>query len=215
MTRSSTGFVLGTWALAFGILAACGKVANEDVDPSVPEDGGGPDTAASRPSLDASLADAPYVELDGVTRTDASQPVADVSSCSSHTPCDCDEDGFAALDCTVDAGSIVTPRGTPLQPGDCDDLDPLRFPGQRFVAEPPPPGQDGDWNCNQVVEFFAVKPPTCEALGPDDCFAPPHFIKASSASCGELDELWACTPTPAAPNGCAAVVVGVARHPCK
>jgi hypothetical protein len=208
--------VLGMSVGEIGALAACGKVADEGNGVTPPRNASAANDAEAvpLPKKDAGL-EGPYIALDASARTDATRRVDEPGTCSSHTPCDCDEDGFAALDCTIDAGSLLTPAGVPLQPGDCDDLDPLRFPGQAFVSEPPPAGQNGDWNCDGEVDVYRTEPVNCSGRGPDGCSKDVFFRRADPSTCGQLNQLYGCIATPLAPNGCGLAPVGVALQPCK
>src|SRR5688572_8249498 len=85
------------------------------------------------------------VTLEATTRTGETERV-DASNCKDKPTCDCDEDGYKDKNC--DAGAAVDAN---LEEGDCDDLDPLRHPGQGPVKDVPPDGKDGDWDCDGVV----------------------------------------------------------------
>ncbi len=204
---------LATLTVIWGVLLACGKVAGDedavDGDFDAGEDGG---VALA----DAALWDARILEVEGIKRTDATSLVTDPATCSAHTQCDCDEDGFASLDCPVDAGSLLSARGTPLRPGDCDDLDPLRFPGQSYVVDPPPPGRDGDWNCDRFEEHWRESRVRGAACILEDRSCQVGFQGfMGRVACGALGDLAECQLAPQNPEGCGPVLVGIARQPCR
>lgn len=145
--------------------------------------------------------------FDVVARPDGAARIADASVCAERTPCDCDGDGFAAVSCPYDPSSIAFDGGT-LKKGDCDDLDPMRFPGQTFVSETLGPGADGDWDCSGFVQEY---PGELECGG--NWFDRCDWHKdargfLNDPPCGEAADLHVCAPQedPYAP--CQAVFSG-------
>lgn len=203
---------LAALTVSWGVLLACGKVSSDEgvagVDSVDAGQDGGPGPA------DADLWDARMIEVEGIKRTDATGLV-DPASCGAHTQCDCDEDGFASLDCPVDAGSLLSARGTPLQPGDCDDLDPLRYPGQSYVADSPPPGRNGDWNCDGVEEHWRESQVRGACIQADRSCRVGFQGFMGRVACGALGDLAECQLAPQNPEGCGPVLVGIARQPCR
>jgi hypothetical protein len=169
---------------------APGQDANSGTDggPFV-DDGGGP-----------IIRDAAINEAS--TRSDAQQVIEDASVCATHTKCDCDEDGYAVIGCQEDLATIRRrdDAGT-LQPGDCDDFDPLRNPGQTDFLKISPVKHAGDWNCNNTVERQIDVGFTCSGsavLGCSDpgfkgvppCGSQPTYYscRANGLGCTEFDE---------------------------
>lgn len=207
------GGALVAFAVGTGMVVACDKVSGDDQsggEEGTAVDAGSDGTASAD---DAGSSDAAYVEVDAVRRTDASGLV-DQATCGSRTPCDCDDDGFASVSCPVDAGSLLSSRGTPLRPGDCDDLDPLRFPGQSYVAEAPPPGRNGDWNCDGAEEHWRTVEMRACRVADGTCLVGQRGFLGVYA-CGTVGELFECGFDPQNPEGCGPVRVGVARQPCR
>ncbi len=189
-----------------GLLVACGKVAGDSEEGRVVGLSDAGSDAAAAASDSSTAADAlPYLEVDASKRTDATVRVEDMSACATRTPCDCDGDGFADVACGADAGT--------LKPGDCDDLDPLRFPGQGFVMDPPPPGHDGDWNCDGIEEVLPAMPPAC-TRPPNVCLVGERGF-SGRGRCGEVEDLRECGHDPLQPSGCGPLLVGQARRPCR
>lgn len=123
---------------------------------------------------------------DVVTRNEASA-VVDAGACEAGKPhCDCDNDGYGDIHCDVDASVLG------LKLDDCDDLDPVRHPDQGFVAEVPPPGRDGDWNCDGVVDRSPGNDLKCGGSGLGGCTGGSGFVNAPS--CGEKADFYSCEP---------------------
>lgn len=214
MRRYSPRSKMAAWILASGALAACGKVVASDDDTP-----GGKDVVADA-SADASspqsvfpdAGELPYLELDASSRTDATGRVVDAAACAP-TQCDCDDDGFADVGCSTDAGNILSSRGEPLKPGDCDDFDPLRFPGQGFVAETPLPGRSGDWNCDGIEESWLPDAQHCTLK--DGTCRVGHRTLRERSTCGASIDLFECGLDPSAPRGCGPLLAGRTRYPCR
>lgn len=157
-------------------------------------EGGGGD-AAGRPDAAADDARDADVVGDVVTREDGRAPIVDASACATRVECDCDEDGYADERCDVDAAAILSAKGQPLKPGDCDDMDYLRHPEQDYVDEVPPPGKDGDWDCDGIVESpYPSGAGWCTGTPLLGCRGGPGYQKAT-VSCGELADFYTCEPS--------------------
>lgn len=208
--------VLGATGLALFVVSACAKLAAEGEQTSLAQDAG-PEAGDAGVALadGGGFPDAPYVSLDAATRGETTRRIEDAAQCASRTPCDCDDDGFADTACPLDAGTLLSARGEPLRPGDCDDLDPLRFPGQGFVADKPPPGRDGDWNCDRVTEFpLEWGAPLCEQ--PSSGGACREFdVFIQKPACGEPNWIYRCGVDETRPGGCGAFPVGPTTLPCR
>ncbi len=174
------------------------------------EAGTSPDADEDASASDGAASDVTFV-TDAVTREDASAAIADASLCETRPKCDCDDDGYAATDCDVDAGGLLSPKGEPLKLGDCDDLDPLRHPGQGFVDEVPADGKDGDWNCDQRVERFPAAKVTCRGNGLTGCVGDPGYLV--EPVCGTANDVYACE-TPAL-GACKSIPKGRATQLCR
>ncbi len=140
-------------------------------------------------------------------------PRVDPASCKDRVPCDCDDDGFAALDCPKDPSTITGSKG-PLKPGDCDDLDPRRFPGQTFRDDYVKDMADGDWDCNGVVET-SVPTIVCGGTGATGCTGGQGFD--NTYECGAKRPISECRPRADAQAPCTAVQAGAvyATQTCK
>jgi hypothetical protein len=115
-------------------------------------DGGASGQDATIPDGSAPIGDGgPAIFNEASVRSDA-EALVDAGVCAQRTPCDCDEDGYASSACDGGAVNIKGSSGANLMLGDCDDLDRLRNPGAPYRAIEPPPGRDGDWNCDGVVD---------------------------------------------------------------
>jgi hypothetical protein len=182
---------------ALVVIAACGFPdvmfdTQRDTNASL---GGEADDGGSTEDVDAwSLKPvSPYVE-DPYARRDGGDAVLDASVCAERAPCDCDDDGFADVACPVDPSTILSSRGQPLEPGDCDDLDPLRFPGQGFVGVPPIPGKSADWNCDGVEEHAHPTPIFCPGTPATGCSDDEGF--SGFVACGAVSKLLRCGLAP-------------------
>lgn len=71
----------------------------------------------------------------------------DEASCDS--ACDCDDDKYLSAACAE--GGLV----------DCDDLDDRTHPNQKYLAIPPEPPRNGDWNCVGGLERFLTPNVKC------------------------------------------------------
>lgn len=140
-----------------------------------------PDVAEPAPDVDAGDAAADVIidmPEDAAVRDDATARV-DASGCDA--TCDCDNDGYWEIGC--DAGADASG-----QPGDCDDLDPLRHPDAPYTAEPPV-GHEGDWNCDGEVQ---AKPRRSIRCTQDwrGCTGEPGFI--GEPRCGTRADYYVC-----------------------
>ncbi|MBX3207806.1 MAG: hypothetical protein KF764_22355 [Labilithrix sp.] len=171
---------------------------------------GGAEAAPDDAQGDAATDDVSFV-ADAVAREDGRGAIMDASVCEARPKCDCDDDGFAAVDCDVDAAGLTSSKGAPLKLGDCDDLDPLRFPGQDYVSEVPEPGKDGDWNCNDVVERFPPAKVTCAGNGLGGCRGNPGFL--IEPVCGTAEDVYACEAQGI--GACRSIPKGKATQLCK
>ncbi len=156
-----------------------------------------------------------YVDLprdDGFLDDGGKSPRVDPATCKDKVPCDCDDDGFAALDCPKDPSTITGSNG-PLKPGDCDDLDPRRFPGQTFRDEYLDDMADGDWDCNGVVET-SVPTIDCGGTGVTGCTGGQGF--AGARPCGMKWHISECRSLPDAQAPCWPAPIGInATQTCK
>lgn len=91
-------------------------------------------------------------------------------------PCNCDDDPVDNTGCQ--------PQG-----GDCDDFDPLVYPGQGFVAEPDPP-RAGDWDCDNVVTKQYAVNVNCGGVSLGSCEAIEGF--RGDPPCGTQAEYVFC-----------------------
>ncbi|MBX3263400.1 MAG: hypothetical protein KIS78_13070 [Labilithrix sp.] len=171
---------------------------------------GGSSPAADSSEVDASTSDVSFV-TDAVTREDGTAAIADASVCETRPKCDCDDDGYADEACDVDASSLLSSKGEPLKPGDCDDLDPLRHPGQGFVDEVPAEGKDGDWNCDDEVERFPLAKVTCSGNGLTGCVGSPGYLV--EPVCGTANDVYACEASGL--GRCNSIPKGRATQLCK
>jgi hypothetical protein len=134
------------------------------------------------PSPDAASDAVADQELGDAVRREDGSLVGDPSICDTdaRAKCDCDDDGFAATDCDagVDATTLKSLDGSFLKLGDCDDLDALRHPGQTYVEDVPPPGKDGDWDCNGKIDYFPSQGITCNLGALGTCSGGPGFVTA-------------------------------------
>lgn len=138
-TASSIAFACGFPDVRFGELDA--------VDGAAPEGGADADARADA----TSNADAPGDEIEAGVRQDGQAKVDADAACPGADPCDCDNDGYRAEgDC---AGN------------DCDDRDPLVHPNQTYIAEPPEPPNEGNWDCTDPIEKQYVFNLNCSVLG--------------------------------------------------
>lgn len=82
------------------------------------------------------------VDPDGASQEASTRPdgatVLEAGACKK--TCDCDEDGVYVKDASC-----------AMSGNDCNDLDPFVPYTGGFVADKPPPGFDGDWNCDGTV----------------------------------------------------------------
>lgn len=179
-----------------GVLDA-GLDATPIADQSAPEaatgtsDGGGAGGAVLDAGADA--ADA------------ADSAPLDASVCASR--CDCDGDGYLAIGC--DAGASASGS-----PGDCDDNDKATHPGADFQERVPVSPQNGDWNCDGVVELaIPSNLSTCPTQGLS-CLAAMGFV--AEVECGAIGTYATCQAAVAPLGGCAKPVIsGTERQRCK
>jgi hypothetical protein len=145
--------IMAAATIAAAIVVACGEPYGGN-DSSAQNEGGA--DVVNAPLLDAtSTDDAPPIPSDDAASRGDATALVDAASC---TTCDCDNDTYNRAGC-VDAGVDAGPV-------DCDDLDPLRHPGQAYLTTPPPAGQSppGDWDCNDSVERFYTTGVSCSSL---------------------------------------------------
>jgi hypothetical protein len=153
--------------LAAAIFVACGEPYGGN-DPTVSDEGGA--DAGNAPLLDGASADGADPAGDAATRSDASALV-DAAGCPT---CDCDNDTYnraGCVDAGVDAGRI-----------DCDDLDPLRFPGQGYVEAVPSLANGGDWNCDTQVDRLFAHDVSCGTFAGAACSSAQGFT--TNPGCG-------------------------------
>jgi hypothetical protein len=178
------------------------------------QEGGNPDTGTTTTdgSSDGGPADA--IAADVVRREDGGGVIVDASICEAKARCDCDDDEYADMNCDVDAAGLKSAKGNPLMPGDCDDLDGLRHPGQGYVDEVPAPGKDGNWDCTMPIEYFPVQNLTCGGIGLTGCSGGSGFVTAPP--CGTESTFYSCEPQTNALAPCQPKPTGSStRQACK
>ena len=121
---------------------------------------------------------------DVATRDDANQ-VIDANACGDKPLCDCDGDGYLDIHC--DAGPDAAGPGK--KPGDCDDLDPLRYPGAP-PTDAVPVGHEGDWDCDGVVKRTPAAEIKCSGTGLTGCLGGPGFL--NKPACGTKADAYSC-----------------------
>lgn len=188
-------------ALVFAPLAAIGVACSfPDVSFNDSPDGSSPDvlSPANEGSTTSDTGSSGGLGPDGstildssfldVVLNDASTAPVDPSSCGSKPTCDCDNDGYKAADCGVDADFVdANLNGLPL---DCDDLVPARHPDAGFSDESD--ASNFDWNCDSQIERLpAVFGPDCPKSGLT-CPAQTNFFVVTPA-CGTLGSLYSCS----------------------
>ena len=142
-----------------------------DPDGTAPE--GGAELDAPADVIGANL-DAPGDEVEAGVRRDGEAKLDVDAACPGPNQCDCDNDGFEA-------------EGEACGGTDCDDRDPLIHPGQGYVAEPPEPPNEGNWDCKDPVEKQYVYNLTCGVLGGTG-----EGFRGDPA-CGEEADYYRCT----------------------
>ena len=117
--------------------------------------------------------------------------VCKISSC--YLECyryrDADEDGHGNDSSFLCQESV--PEGYVMIPGDCDDNDPLVYPGKSgFRCSPPPIGGTWDINCDLIIE----REVTAFYCGFDEYDNCPGVSWQSSLipNCGETGDYWWC-----------------------
>lgn len=190
--RRRTFVVAGAMCFGFGIVMAC----------SFPDVTFAPESNANETGTDVVTADdaatTDAVEEVILGRDDASA-VKDANDCTDAN-CDCDDDDFFRPNCTPEGGFPDASR----QPDgsfffDCDDLDPLRNPGQNKSVKVVPVGHAGDWNCDGLVtKAFKEKGVngnayTCSQPLLGQC-AGEGFL--SAVPCGTAADFFRCTNAP-------------------
>jgi hypothetical protein len=161
-------------------------------------------TATDGTTADVATDASTDVAVDVTRREDGGGPIQDSSICTTRPKCDCDNDEYADINCDVDASALLSAKGNPLKPGDCDDLDDYRHPGQTYVDDVPPHGKDGNWNCTGGVEFFPPQNIQCGGNGLLGCTGGPGFLTAPS--CGTVADYYTCTAAGLGP--CSATPAG-------
>lgn len=109
--------------------------------------------------------------------------------------CDSDGDGFLSPECGGD---------------DCDDTDPRVHPGADFIDDPPPPGRNGDWNCDGIVTTRYQESILCTSLSSSEC--PLHQGFVTAAACGESAVFQLCYVTQ---NVCSVKIEGSRKQGCR
>lgn len=193
-------------------LGACGSEHNaaplaaedggtED-DPLLPEKDGQSDAAAEELDAASMNLDAPGDEVEAAVRTDGGEVLAPDESCRGTNPCDCDNDGYEGV-------------GEGCSGEDCDDRDPLRFPGQTFVAVKPEDGKDGNWDCSDPIEKQYATNLSCGLLGLLLCTSGTQGF-TSDPPCGTEAPFYQCSTSLVGLNlTCAPVEVGKRRQGCR
>ncbi len=194
------------------VAAAGGFIACGSDDPATPQPGldAGDETSSVDSSADSSASDvdadsitdagmnfdAPGDDVDAATREDAAK-IEEGGTCPGANPCDCDNDGYQSQAGTCGGD-------------DCDDLDPLRHPNQTYVAEPPEPGADGNWDCKDPIEKQYVTNLKCATLLGLGCPSAQGYL--GDPPCGTVADYYECR---SALLACNAVKIGTRRQGCK
>jgi len=167
------------------LFAACGF---PDVSFTPDQEGGTLESSASE-----AIAQPDAAGLDGniskgdAARDDAQQVVA-ADACDARPKCDCDNDHYLATGCDdLDAASKAQ-DGALKGLGDCDDLNPNKYPDAGYTALVPRPelNENGDWNCDGIIETFTKKA-ACGTL----CGANPEGYVADPG-CGGSGDIYGC-----------------------
>ncbi|MDF2691861.1 MAG: hypothetical protein K0S65_244 [Labilithrix sp.] len=172
------------------------------------------DAASEDGGVDGGDADSTFDAGDfgDVARRDDANQILDASACGADgmIKCDCDDDEYADMNCDVDAAGIVSKRGNPLRPGDCDDLDGLRHPNAG-LTEAIPVGHDGDWDCDGTVEREPKGNIKCSGSGLG-CIGDPGFL--SEPGCGTKADFYGCE-APGVLAACVATPKGPVTQLCR
>lgn len=166
----------------------------DDDDATTPEGGSQIDapTDAIPPNLDAPGDDVEAgVREDGQAKVDAAAP------CPGSNPCDCDNDGFEA-------------EGDACNGTDCDDRDPLIHPSQNYIATPPDPPNEGNWDCTDPIEKQYVVNLNCATLLGLGCPAAQGY--RDDPPCGSVADYYQCQ---SGLLSCNPVKIGTRRQGCK
>jgi hypothetical protein len=170
--------------------------------------------AATEGAVDGGGTDSPFDvgDFGDVARRDDATQVVDANACGADgmIKCDCDDDEYADINCDVDASGILSSKGNPLKPGDCDDLDGLRHPDAPLTYEIPV-GHDGDWNCDGTLEREPKGNIKCGGTGLG-CTGNPGFL--SEPGCGTEADFYACEPSGLL-SACVATPKGKATRACR
>ncbi len=189
VNRRALGATISLTAAALPIFA-CAAIA--DVEP-----------IAYRPENHGAASDAtPGVDVDVDVGVDVDVPLNDDADALP------DANDDAQLCDTDDDGDGVTSEacgGT-----DCDDSDPHTHPGADFIDSAPPPGKNGDWNCDGVVTKQFPENLDCSSLTATDCATYSGFV--TKATCGEAANFVACFVSQGA---YLAKVQGLRKQGCK
>ena len=160
---SSIGFACGFPDVRFGDI--------DDIDGTSSEAGASDVHARS----DApSNFDAPGDEVEAGVRQDGQAKVDPDAACPGTNPCDCDNDGYQA-------------EGDACAGNDCDDRDPLVHPNQIYIADPPEPPNEGNWDCTDPIEKQYLFNLNCSLLGGSgEGFR-------DDPGCGAMSDYYRCT----------------------
>ena len=123
----------------------------DDVDETTPEAGVDGAEIDAPPDVIGANLDAPGDEVEAGVRQDGQAKVDADAPCPGN-PCDCDNDGYEG-------------DGDGCSGDDCDDRDPLVHPNQTYIAEPPEPPNEGNWDCTDPIEKQYVYNLSCGAVG--------------------------------------------------
>jgi hypothetical protein len=167
--------VLGAFAVgSLGLVGACGFPSPFVAD--IPDEEGGSEAG----SVDVLAFEGnENVDPNGKNQEAGTRPdaaVVDAAGCVDK--CDCDEDDYVNEDC--DGGT------------DCKDLDPTVPYHDGFLEDVPPPGYDGDWNCDGTVTKQYASGVMCGVLGVAGCTGVEGFT--GQPGCGVEGAYVTCAP---------------------
>lgn len=119
---------------------------------------------------------APGDSVEAGSRQDGQARLEPDADCVGEDPCDCDDDGHLSMLCDG---------------GDCDDRDPVVYPGQNFIGDPPIHPNVGDWDCSGTVEKQYTINLNCPALLGLGCPSTSTGFQVDPA-CGETVDYYRC-----------------------